>query len=60
LIAADIARAAHPPYSPGLSPCDFWLFGFLKESMKGMELSIKDQIVEEITAIWRGVTFDTL
>jgi hypothetical protein len=43
-----------------LSPCDFWLFGFLKESMEGLELLTKDQIVEAITAIWRCVTFDTL
>jgi hypothetical protein len=29
-----IARALHPPYSPAFSPCDFWLFGILKEKMK--------------------------
>jgi transposase len=28
-----IARAPHPPYSPDLSPCDFWLFGILKQKM---------------------------
>jgi hypothetical protein len=60
LIAADISRAQHPPYSPDLSPCDFWPFGFLNESMKDMELSTEDQIVEGITTTWRGVTFDTL
>jgi hypothetical protein len=60
LTAADIARAAHPPFSPDLSRCDFWLFGFLKESMKEMELSTEDQIVEAITPIGQGVTFDTL
>jgi hypothetical protein len=49
-----------PPYSPDLSPCDFWLFGFLKESMEGINLSTEDRIVEAITTIWRGVTFDTL
>jgi hypothetical protein len=60
LTAADIARAAHPPYSPDLSFCDFWLYGFLKESMNGMELSTDDQSVEAITTIWRGVIFHTL
>jgi hypothetical protein len=60
LAVANIARAPHPLYSPDLRPCDFWLFEFLKESMKGMELSTKDQIVETIATIWRGVTFDTL
>jgi transposase len=29
-----IARAPHPPYSPDLSPCDFWLFGILKDKIK--------------------------
>jgi hypothetical protein len=60
LTAADIARAQHPPYSPDLSPCDFRLFGFLKESVDGMELSTEDRIAEVITTIRRGVTFDTL
>jgi hypothetical protein len=36
--AADITRTPDPPYSPDLSHCDFWFFGFLKESMKGIEL----------------------
>jgi hypothetical protein len=26
-----LGRAEHPPYSPDLSSCGFWLFGFLKE-----------------------------
>ena len=25
----------HPPYSPDLSPCDFWLFPRLKEMLAG-------------------------
>jgi histone-lysine N-methyltransferase SETMAR len=29
-----IARAPHSPYSSDLSPCDFWLFGILKQKMK--------------------------
>lgn len=24
---------AHPPYSPGLAPCDFWLFDRLKRNL---------------------------
>jgi hypothetical protein len=51
LTATDIARAPHPPYSPDLSSCDLWLFGSLKNSMKGMESSTEDQIVEAITTI---------
>jgi hypothetical protein len=29
-----LQRVAHPPYSPDLSPCDFWLFDMLKQKMK--------------------------
>jgi hypothetical protein len=29
-----IARAPYPPCSPDFSPCDFWLFGILKQKMK--------------------------
>jgi hypothetical protein len=27
-------RITHPPYSSDLSPCDFWLFGMLKQKIK--------------------------
>jgi hypothetical protein len=60
LTTADIARALHPAYSPDLSSCNFWLFGFLKESMNGIESSIEDRIVAAMTTIWRGAIFDTL
>jgi hypothetical protein len=25
----------HPPCSPDLAPCGFWLFGYLKQSLEG-------------------------
>jgi hypothetical protein len=28
--------APHPTYSPGLAPSDFFLFGYVKERLKGM------------------------
>jgi hypothetical protein len=34
LAKRSIERAPHPPYSPDLSPCDFWLFGTQKHNMK--------------------------
>ncbi|UYV82653.1 hypothetical protein LAZ67_22000395 [Cordylochernes scorpioides] len=34
----------HPPYSPDLAPCDFFLFGKLKKKLKGR----KFQSIEEI------------
>jgi histone-lysine N-methyltransferase SETMAR len=32
-----ITRAPHPPYSPDLSPCDFWFFGMVKQKIKDCE-----------------------
>jgi hypothetical protein len=30
----------HPPYSPDLSPCDFWLFPRLKEMLAGNRFEV--------------------
>jgi hypothetical protein len=58
--STGIRRAPCPLNSPDLSPCNFWLFGFLRESMKGVGLTTEDDIVEIITTIWRGVIVETL
>jgi hypothetical protein len=31
----QVIRLVHPPYSPDISPCDFWFFGWSKDMMKG-------------------------
>jgi hypothetical protein len=31
----SIIRAPHPPYSPDLTPSDFWLFGHMKTALVG-------------------------
>jgi hypothetical protein len=39
----QVIRLAHPPSSPGISPCDFWLFGWSKHMMKGHQFqSVND------------------
>jgi histone-lysine N-methyltransferase SETMAR len=32
----DCGSLPHPPYSPNLAPSDFFLFGYVKEPLKGM------------------------
>jgi transposase len=32
-----------PPYSPDLIPCDFFLFGYLKQHLEGRHFTRKDQ-----------------
>ena len=39
---------AHPPYSPDLSPCDFFLFSKLKLRMKGRRFDTIEEIQERV------------
>jgi hypothetical protein len=55
-----LQRVAHPPYSPNLSPCDFSLFGMLKQKMKDRELSGVEEIMNAVQEIWREVTLERL
>jgi hypothetical protein len=55
-----IERAPHPAYSPYISSCDFWLFGFLKEKLKQQELSTSDDIIQAIMSICSDVTLKEL
>jgi hypothetical protein len=34
LVKNSITKMDHPPYSPDLGPCDFWLFPKLKTALK--------------------------
>jgi hypothetical protein len=34
--ASGLRLAPHPPYSPDLTPSDFFLFGYVKECLKEM------------------------
>jgi hypothetical protein len=53
-----ITGLLHPPYSPDLSPCDFWLFGMLKGILKDQEFHSRDEIEEAITMAWNDLTSD--
>jgi hypothetical protein len=33
-----ITKMDHPPFSPDLAPCDFWLFPKLKNALKDKDL----------------------
>ena len=39
----------HPPYSPDLAPCDFWLFDYIKQRL-GDHLTV-ESLENEITKI---------
>ena len=41
---------SHPPYSPDMSPCDFFLFAAIKEPLRGQRF----QSEEAISAAWKA------
>jgi transposase len=55
-----IARAPHPPYSPDLNPCDFWLFGILKQKRKEQVFQSEEQILTAVSESWNELTFEDI
>jgi len=47
----NITILQHPPYSPDLAPCDFWLFGFLKGQLQGRCFGTQESLQEAILSI---------
>ena len=54
LTKMDIKTAPHPPYSPDLAPCDFWVFPKLRgccyetiEEMKEAVMKVIDMLTQE-------------
>ena len=43
----------HPPYSPDLAPCDFWLFDFIKRNLESYE--DEESLLSAVTAILRNI-----
>ena len=46
----------HPPYSPDLAPCDFWLFSKVKMAMKGKRFELIQDIEAAATAQLKTLT----
>lgn len=46
----NITCVNHPPYSPDMAPCDFWVFPKLKANLKGERF----QTIEEIQAVTKA------
>jgi hypothetical protein len=43
-----IARTPHPPCSPDINSCDFWMFGDCQGKLKGWHLQGSEDILEVI------------
>ena len=49
-----IKTVCHPPYSPDLAPCDFWLFPKLKEKLRGCcyeTIEMKEAVMKVIDTL---------
>jgi hypothetical protein len=57
LAKRSIERAPHPPYSPDISPCDFWLFGMLQHKMRDREFQSEQAILSAVVKMWNDLTF---
>ena len=49
LVKKQITALDHPPYSPDLAWCDFWLFHRLKIVIKGTHFSSSEEITASVT-----------
>jgi histone-lysine N-methyltransferase SETMAR len=49
---------AHPPYSPDLAPCDYWLFSRVKEHLWGKRFESEDNINTAVTASLKRLSQD--
>ena len=51
LTKMGIKTVAHPPYSPDLAPCDFWLFPKLKEKLRRCRYETIEEMKEAMTKV---------
>jgi hypothetical protein len=58
--ASGFRRMKHPPYSPDLAPCDFFLFGYLKERLRGESFAEEGELTAAIREIVHGISGEML
>jgi len=55
LAKKSITKMDHPPYSPDLAPCNFWLFPKLKNALKGQRFADLSDIQRDVKTLLRGI-----
>jgi histone-lysine N-methyltransferase SETMAR len=56
LNSLQLKRMNHPPYSPDLAPCDFFLFGYIKRKLAGSSFVSSDDLFSAIDDIMNGIS----
>ena len=56
LQSEDLKIIPHSPYSPDLSPCDFWLFDLIKENLADQNdsVSLHDAVTDFMYSLNQG------
>jgi hypothetical protein len=52
----QLLHVPHPPYSPGLAPSDFWLFGRIKTRLDGRSFAKPEELLERIREFLEGIS----
>jgi histone-lysine N-methyltransferase SETMAR len=60
MAAAELERIEHPPYSSDLTPCDFFLFGYVKGKLVGKQYETPEDLVSDVRNIIEGIRPDVL
>jgi hypothetical protein len=60
LQATKARRMAQSAYSPGLTPSDFFLFGYLKQKLQEVHIPDRERLKSEIIQILDGIGRDVL
>jgi transposase len=48
-----------PPYSPDLAPCDFFLFGYLKQHLEGKHFTREDSVIAAVREVFDKIPLQT-
>jgi histone-lysine N-methyltransferase SETMAR len=48
-----------PPYSPDVAPCDFFLFGYLKQHLEGKPVTKGDQVIAAVREVSDKIPLQT-
>jgi len=56
----NIPVMEHPPYSPDLAQCDFFLFPKIKSALKGTRFESVDAVKAKATQLLNSITQDDL
>jgi hypothetical protein len=55
----DFILVHQPPYFPDLAPCDFFLFGYLKQHLEGKHFTREDQAIAAVMKVFDKIPLQT-